>query len=72
MPGERTSRAPRYTRKSFFVNQRSVRRARKALGVGTDAEAVRLALERVVEMEDFWRFMLKSRRSLKPGSLETP
>jgi hypothetical protein len=69
---KRTPRAPRYTRKSFFVDTKAVSRARKALGVGTDAEAVRLALERVVESEEFWRFMATSRGRLKPGSLETP
>ena len=68
---DRTARAPRYTRKSFFVDEKAVKRARKALGVGTDAEAVRLALERVVEMEEFWRFMARSRGSLKAGSIET-
>jgi Arc/MetJ family transcription regulator len=69
---ERRARAPRYARKSFFVDEKAVRRARQALGVGTDAEAVRLALQRVVEMEEFWRFMAKSRDSLKPGSFEAP
>jgi len=37
-------------RKSFFVDTRTLRRARKALGVATDAEAVRRAVERVAEM----------------------
>jgi hypothetical protein len=69
---ERVARAPRYTRKSFFVDEERLRGARKALGVATDAEAVRLALERVVEMERFWRFMATSRGSLKPGSIERP
>jgi hypothetical protein len=68
---ERTARAPRLKRKSFFVDQKTVTRARKALGVGTDAEAVRLALERVAESERFWRFMRSSRGSLEPGSFET-
>jgi hypothetical protein len=68
----RTARAPRYSRKSFFVDVRAVSRARKALGVRTDAEAVRLALERVVESERFWRFMATSRGRLEPGSLEAP
>jgi hypothetical protein len=40
--------------------------------VGTDAEAVRLAVERVVEMEKFWRFMVGTRASLKPGSFGVP
>lgn len=47
-------------------------RARRALGAGIDAEAVRLALERVVETERLWRFMASSRGRLKPGSFETP
>ncbi|MBI3029700.1 MAG: hypothetical protein HYY64_09335 [Candidatus Rokubacteria bacterium] len=59
-------------RKSFFVNERALRRAKKALGVATDAEAVRLSVERIAEMEKFWHFMKSSRRSLKPGSLRAP
>jgi hypothetical protein len=42
------------------------------LGVHTNAEAVRLAVERVVEMEEFWRFMTRSRASLKPESIGVP
>lgn len=56
-------------RRAFFVNERTLRRARRALGVGSDAEAVRLAVERVAEMEVFWRFMRGSRRRLEPGSI---
>ena len=62
----------RYKRKSFFVDPRAIDRARKALGAGTDAETVRLAVERVVEMEKFWRFMTATRGVLKPGSIEAP
>jgi hypothetical protein len=69
---ERTARAPRYTRRSYFVDEQAVSRARKALGAGSDAEAVRLAVARVVEAEAFWRFMARSRGRLKPGSIETP
>lgn len=58
-------------RKAFFVDEEAVRRARKALGATTDAEAIRTSLERVAEMEDFWRFMNRTRQSLKPGSIET-
>ena len=65
-------RPARYTRKSFFVDAQAIGRARKALGAGTDAETVRLAVERVVEMERFWRFMAGARRSLEPGSIEAP
>ena len=61
---------PALTRKSFFVNPRTVRRVQKVLGVGTAAEAVRVALERVDEMETFWRFMTRTRAKLTPGSFE--
>ena len=63
-------RSARYTRKSFFVDPQAIDRARKVLGAGTDAETVRLAVERVVEMEKFWRFMAGTRGGLKPGSFE--
>jgi hypothetical protein len=59
-------------RKSFFVDPDALRRARRVLRVRTDAEAVRLALERVTEMDRFWRFMAKSRASVKTGSFEAP
>lgn len=59
-------------RKSFFVNERALRRARKALGVKTDAEVVRLSVERIAEMEAFWQFMKNSRGTLRPGSIEVP
>lgn len=73
MPMRRTTtRAVRYTRKSFFVDAEAIDQARKALGAGTNAEAVRLAVDRVVEMERFWRFMTGSRGSVKPGSFEAP
>jgi hypothetical protein len=56
-------------RKSYFVDERALRRAKKALGVQTEAEVIRLSVERVAEMEEFWEFMKKTRRSLKPGSI---
>jgi len=59
-------------RTSLFVDVSAVRRARKVLGVATDAEAVRVAVERVGEMERFWRFMRRTRGTLKPGSIRTP
>jgi hypothetical protein len=62
------SRAARLKRKSFFVDETSLRRAKKALGVTTDAEVVRLSVERVAEMEEFWQFMRKSGATLRPGS----
>ena len=72
MPMRKTVRPARYTRKSFFVDAKAIDEARKALGAGTNAEAVRLAVDRVVEMEKFWRFMAGTRSGLKPGSIEAP
>ena len=66
------ARQAKLKRTSFFVDVRTLRKARKALGVATDAEAVRMSVERVAEMEAFWRFMTNSRGTLKPGSVETP
>jgi hypothetical protein len=57
-------------RKSYFVDEGTLSRAKKALGVKTEAEAIRLSVERVAEMEEFWEFMKKNRRSLRPGSVE--
>ncbi len=59
-------------RKSFFVDELALRRAKKALGAKTDAEVIRLSVERIAEMEAFWQFMNKSRRTLRPGSIEAP
>jgi hypothetical protein len=59
-------------RKSYFVDERSLARAKKALGVKTEAEVVRLSVERVAEMEEFWEFMKKTRRTLKPGATSKP
>ncbi len=60
------------TRKSFFVDERSLRRAKKLLGVRADAEVVRGAVDLICEMEGFWQFMKKSRGTLKPGSIKAP
>ena len=65
-------RATTLKRKSFFVDERALRRAKKALGVGTDAEVVRVSVERIAEMEEFWQFMKNSRRTLTPASVRTP
>ena len=59
-------------RKSFFFNEPALLRAKKALRVATDAQAVRVSVERIAEMEKFWHFMKSSRRALKPGSLRAP
>jgi hypothetical protein len=59
-------------RKAFFVDEQALRRAKRALGAATDAEVVRLSVERVAEMDEFWRFMARTRGTLKPGSLRRP
>ncbi|PYO59144.1 MAG: hypothetical protein DMD83_00400 [Candidatus Rokuibacteriota bacterium] len=59
-------------RKSFFVDEQALSRAKRVLGVATDAEVVRLSVARVSEMEKFWRFMRRTRGTLKPGSLKSP
>jgi len=66
------SKTATLTRKSFFVDPATLRRAKRALRVRSDAEAVRLSLERVAEMDKFWRFMEKSRGTLKRGSIGAP
>jgi len=72
MQVENMARPARLKRKSFFVDERKLGQARKALGVDTDAEAVRLSIEWVAEMEAFWRFMSKTRGKLKPDSVDAP
>ena len=46
-------------RKSFFVDESILRQAKKVLGVKTDAEAIRMSVGRIVEMEEIWKFPLK-------------
>jgi len=58
------------TRKSFYVDTRALQRAKRFLRVRTDAEAIRLSLERVAEMEKFWEFMTKTRAAAKGGSFD--
>jgi Arc/MetJ family transcription regulator len=55
-------------RKSFFVDEASLKRARRALGVRTDSEAVREALKRVSENEAWWQLMKRTAGTVKPGS----
>jgi hypothetical protein len=59
-------------RKAFFVDERTLRRAKKLLGLSSEGEVVRVAVERAVEMEEFWEFMQKTRGVLEPGSFEAP
>jgi hypothetical protein len=60
-----SGRSVRYTRRSFFVDSKAIDQARKALGAGTNAEAVRLAVDRVVEMEKVWALRRQARRGQK-------
>ena len=46
-------------RKSYFIDERALDRVKKALGVKTEAEVIRLSVERVAEMEEFWEFIRK-------------
>jgi hypothetical protein len=57
-------------RKSFFVDETVLHRAKRLLRASSDAEAIRLSLERVAEMEQYWRFMDASRGKLAVGSFE--
>jgi hypothetical protein len=59
-------------RKTFLVDERAVRRARKALGASSDAEAIRMSVERIAEMEEFWKLMRSTRKSVPPGSIDQP
>jgi hypothetical protein len=43
-------------RKSYFVDEHALKRAKKALGVKTKAEAIRLSVEQS-RLEEFWKFM---------------
>ena len=63
-------RAAALVRKSFFVEPRALRRAKRALGVRTDAEVVRRSIDQVIELERFWRFMTKTRGRLGPDAFE--
>jgi hypothetical protein len=62
----------RLKRKSFFVDEGELRRARQALGASTDAETVRGALREVARMRSLWRFMQRSSGSLPRGSFQSP
>jgi hypothetical protein len=59
-------------RKRKSLEERTLKRAKKALSVPTHAEVVGLSLERGAEMEELWRFMQQSRRILKPGIIKSP
>jgi hypothetical protein len=56
------------TRKSYFVDERALSRAKKALGVKTEAEVIRLSVEGDAEMEEFWEFMKNLANRSNPGA----
>lgn len=66
------ARGARLRRTSVFLDPVALRKARRALGVATDAEAVRASLARVGEMDEFWRFMARTRGRLKRGTFRRP
>ena len=59
-------------RKSYFVDESAIRRAKRVLGVATDAEVIRLSVERVAEMGRFWKLMEDTRGKLPRGSIREP
>lgn len=62
--------ATRKVRKAFYVEPRLIKRAKRLLGLRTEAEVVRMSVERMVEMEEFWRFMDRTKGALKPESFQ--
>ena len=66
------SRTPTLVRKSFFVEPRALRRAKRVLRVRTEAEVVRRSIDQVLESAAFWRFMIRTRRTLRPDAFERP
>jgi len=58
----------RLKRKSFFIDERELGAARRALGVATDSETIRAALREVARMRILARFMDRTGGSLTPGS----
>jgi hypothetical protein len=61
----------RLKRRTFFIDEAALLRARKALKVSTDSEVIRVSVERVAEMEEFWSFMDRTRKKLPAGSFES-
>ncbi|HRI70683.1 MAG TPA: hypothetical protein PK156_40905 [Polyangium sp.] len=59
-------------RKSYFVDENMVQRAKKLLRAETDSDAVRISLERLVENEEFWQFMDDTAGALDGDSFERP
>jgi len=65
-------RKKKRTRKSFYVDEQLLRRAKKVLGLRSEGEVVRVSMERALAMEEFWKFMKETKGVLEPGSVESP
>ena len=59
-------------RKAFFIDEQSLQRAKKALGVRNGCRCGARLIEWVTEMEEFWRFMRRTRGKLGRGALREP
>ena len=57
-------------RKAFFVEPKTLKKARRILGARSDGEAVRMALERVKEAEESWKPLLRLAGSAKGGRFD--
>jgi hypothetical protein len=55
-------------RRSYFVDDNAVQRAKRILGAATDADVVRIAIDRVIEMDKFRKFVEQTARSVPRGS----
>lgn len=54
------------------MDARVLRRAKRALGVKSDAEAVRLALDWLAGNEEHWKLLIKTSGTLGPNSFRLP
>lgn len=52
-------------RSSFFIDPKTLRTAQRALGASSQADVIRRAVDRVVEMERFWSFMKRSSKTVR-------
>jgi hypothetical protein len=55
-------------RRSYFVDHKAIERAKRILGAPSDADVVRIAIDRVIEMDRFREFIEKTKGSLPRGS----
>jgi len=61
----------KFVRRSFFVEPNVIRKLRRALGVKSDTEAVRLVARWYVESEAIKAQLRSTSGSLRPGDFET-